>query len=181
MKKTKTAEVSSKALYAIAITRISLGLVFLWAFFDKLFGLGFATCRDAKTGVVDVMCNRAWLEGGSPTAGFLKNAVQGPFENFYHNLAGKDLVDWLFMFALLSIGAALVLGVAVRLAALGGTLLLLMMWTALLWPANNPVLDDHILYALFLAVIATTNDSQKLGLGAWWRKQAIVRRLPILG
>ncbi len=28
---------------ALGLLRLSLGLVFLWAFFDKVFGLGFAT------------------------------------------------------------------------------------------------------------------------------------------
>jgi len=30
----------------LGILRISFGLIFLWAFFDKLFGLGFATASD---------------------------------------------------------------------------------------------------------------------------------------
>ena len=33
------------------LTRISIGLVFLWAFFDKLFALGFATGR-AEDGTI---------------------------------------------------------------------------------------------------------------------------------
>ena len=50
-----------------AITRISLGWVFLWAFLDKAFGLGRATPAE-----------NAWLDGGSPTNGFLANAPTGP-------------------------------------------------------------------------------------------------------
>ena len=49
------------------LTRISLGLIFIWAFLDKTFGLGFATCRNTKTEVVDMMCSTAWVNGGSPT------------------------------------------------------------------------------------------------------------------
>ena len=46
MRKSGSAAAPLKALYALALARISLGLIFLWAFFDKLWGLGFATCRD---------------------------------------------------------------------------------------------------------------------------------------
>lgn len=162
------------------LTRISLGLIFLWAFFDKLIGLGFATCRNAETNAVDVLCNRAWLEGGSPTAGFLNFGTSGPFADFYQNLAGSAWVDWLFMLGLAGIGLGLVLGIGMRLATWGGTLLLLMMWTAALWPANNPVLDDHIIYALVLIGLWRVNDQQALGFGQRWAKSNLVKNYPLL-
>ena len=46
--------------YVWAITRISIGWIFLWAFLDKTFGWGFAT-----------PAGKAWISGGSPTTGFL--------------------------------------------------------------------------------------------------------------
>ena len=55
--------------YIWAKLRISIGLVFLWAFFDKLIGLGFNTCREGE--VIDTLCSSAWLKDGSPTEGFL--------------------------------------------------------------------------------------------------------------
>jgi thiosulfate dehydrogenase [quinone] large subunit len=128
---------------------------------DKLFGLGFATCREAKTGSVDVLCSKAWLEGGSPTGGFLKNATQGPLAGFYESLAGHAWVDWLFMAGLLLIGLALVTGTAMKLAAVSGSLMLLMMWSAVLWPANNPVLDDHIIYIVVLWGIYVNRDKAR--------------------
>src|SRR3712207_7355187 len=50
--------------YVLAGLRLALGWIFLWAFVDKLFGLGFATKAE-----------NAWIDGGSPTQGFLGNAV----------------------------------------------------------------------------------------------------------
>ena len=55
------------AITAAAI-RLSIGWVFLWAFLDKAFGLGHET--PAKD---------AWVNGGSPTKGFLSFATAGPF------------------------------------------------------------------------------------------------------
>lgn len=167
-------------LYALALARISIGLIFLWAFFDKLFGLGFATCRNAKTNAVTVACKQAWIHGGSPTASFLSHATKGPLASFYQSLSGHVLIDVLFMAGLLLIGKALTFGVGIRLATTFGSLLLLMMWSAALWPANNPLLDDHIVYVFVLFAIYGFNSQQKLGMGAWWAKQPIVKRFPIL-
>jgi len=171
---------SLKSAYAVAVLRIGLGIIFLWAFFDKLFGLGFSTCRDAKTNVVSTVCSKAWLKGGSPTDGFLKFGAKGPFADFYHGLAGNKPIAWLFMAGLLLIGLALVLGIGVKIAVITGSVLLFMLWTAVLPPATNPVLDDHIIYIFALIVILTSNQNQKIGLGEWWAKKDIVKKLPIL-
>ena len=169
-----------KSLIAWALLRISLGSIFLWAFFDKLFGLGFATCRDAKTGAVATMCEKAWLNGGSPTDGFLKFAAKGPLENFYHSLVGNTLIEWLFMLGLLLIGASLVLGIATKIATLSGIVMMLMMWSATLLPENNPVVDDHIIYALVLFGILLNRNNQKWSLSNWWSKLPIVKQVPLL-
>ncbi len=155
---------SQPTWYALALGRILLGLVFLWAFFDKLFGLKYST---TPTG--------AWINGGSPTAGFLKG-VEGPFASLFHNLAGNTWVDWLFMLGLLGIGLALLLGIVVRLAAISGILLLFLMWAASLPLAANPVIDDHIIYAVFLVAIAYALPHQKVSLAGWWRSHRFIKR-----
>jgi len=156
--------------YAVLATlRIGLGWTFLWPFFDKLLGLGFAT----ESG-------KAWLDGVSPTFGFLKFGAYGPLKPFFESLAGNPLVDWLFMIGLLGLGIALILGIGMRIAAYSGTLLLLLMWFALLPPKNNPFLDDHIIYALLLIMLYQTNAGDWFGLGKWWGQTMLVRKYPIL-
>lgn len=150
------------------LLRITLGWIFLWAFLDKTFGLGFST----KAG-------KTWLDGASPTAGFLKS-TQGPFADFFHSIAGNVVVDWLFMLGLLGIGLALILGVGVRIAAYTGSLLMILMWLASLPIKTNPIVDDHIVYILVLLTLASVGAGQYLGLGNWWKKQAFVKKNPIL-
>ena len=157
-----------------------MGLIFLWAFFDKLFGLGFTTCRNAETHAIEFLCNNAWLSGGSPTSGFLNFAVKGPFASFYHELAGLAIIDWLFMLGLLFIGLTLTFGVLVRIGSLTGALLLLLMWSALLPPANNPVLDDHIIYIIIMFGFALIHTCKHLGLGRWWSRLELVKNYKIL-
>jgi thiosulfate dehydrogenase [quinone] large subunit len=155
--------------YVWAVTRLALGWVFLWAFLDKTFGLGHET-----------PAARAWIEGGSPTQGFLKNSPTGPFEGFYTGIAGAAWADWLFMIGLAAIGAALVTGIGIRIAAASGAMLLIMMWTAVLPPENNPFMDDHLIYALVLAGLALVNAGDTLGLGRWWNTTKLVQAHPIL-
>lgn len=172
--------VADGSLYAWALLRIVLGYIFLWAFLDKLFGLGFATCKDKVTDLVQIGCSQSWLHGGSPTKGFLSNATSGPFVSFYHNLAGHVWVDWLFMLGMLIIGAGLLLGIWVRFAAFAGIIMVLLMWSALLWPANTPGVDEHIIYAIALFGIALVDENQVWGLRGWWQKTTLAKKLPIL-
>lgn len=163
-KKLKTGTVDSRAWYALAAARILLGVTFLWAFVDKLFGLGFAT-----------PVAKAWLNGGSPTTGFLQH-VTGPFAGIFSGIAGMPWTDWLFMFGLLGIGVGLIFGVAVRLSTLLGGLLLFMMWMASQPLENNPLIDDHIIYIAALGAIAYALPEQRLGLGTWWQSLDIVKK-----
>ncbi len=104
------AAVTSITAKFLAVFRVAVGFVFLWAFLDKTFGLGYAT-PSAK----------AWINGGSPTKGFLSGVAAGPLESTFHSWAGAPWADWLFMAGLLGIGLALTLGVALRIAAASGS------------------------------------------------------------
>ncbi len=138
----------AKSFFVLA--RIALGIEFLWAFFDKLLGLGFAT-KFAD----------AWVRGGSPTTGFLKFGVHGPFANFFHSLSGQVWVDWLFMAGLLGIGIALTFGIFAKAGAWCGALMLTLMWLALFPPENNPIFDEHLIYTLFLVGVALDSSIAK--------------------
>jgi thiosulfate dehydrogenase [quinone] large subunit len=157
------------ARWAWAAARLSLGWIFLWAFLDKTFGLGHETSTA-----------NAWIDGGSPTSGFLGNAPQGPFADFYNDLAGVTWVDWVFMIGLLGIGLALILGIGMRIAAVAGALLMVLMWGAVLPPDNNPFMDDHLIYAIVLIGLALAAAGRTLGFGRWWEETALVRRFPWL-
>lgn len=173
--------ITSAAAQWLAVTRIVLGLIFVWAFLDKTFGLGYATPSA-----------RAWINGGSPTGGFLSHVEVGPFAGAFQALAGNALVDWLFMIGLLGIGAALTLGVGLRVAAVAGAAMMILMWAAE-WPpalitltgdpsgSVNPLLDYHLVYGLVLAVLATTGAGRVWGLASAWQRTRFVHRFPWTG
>jgi thiosulfate dehydrogenase [quinone] large subunit len=160
----------------LAVARIALGLVFLWAFVDKTFGLGYATPTA-----------RAWIHGGSPTTGFLRASEAGPFRNFFHALAGSAVVDWVFMIGLLGIGLALVLGVARWATVAAAGLMLMAMWAAE-WPlalhtatgaatgSTNPLIDYHLIYTIVIIALAVAGAGATWGLAHRWERTALVRR-----
>lgn len=159
----------TKEQYVWAGVRFGLGWIFLWAFLDKMFGLGYSTASE-----------NSWINGGSPTTGFLTYATNGPLAGFYEGLAGNTATDVVFMAALLMLGVALILGIANRLSGFGGAILMLVLWTAALPPENNPMVDDHIINMIVLLGIAVVQPGRWLGLGKWWSEQTLVKRFPIL-
>lgn len=146
----------------LGLTRISLGLIFLWAFFDKVFGLGFATTTQ-----------NAWINGGSPTTGFLLHGTQGPFATIFQSITGP-ITDWLFMLGLLGIGLGLTLGIARELASYSGALLLTLMWLAILPPEHHPLLDEHVIYTLILLYLARRETP--LSITNWWNRRKVVKK-----
>jgi len=158
------------------VLRIALGFVFLWAFTDKVLGLGFSTCRDKASGAVDMLCDKAWLMGGSPTAGFLKFGTHGPLADTFASLAGNGIVDWLFMLGLLGVGTGLVLGILTRLSVWSGATMMILMYAAAMPPENNPLIDDHIIYALVLLTFLYMPVGEWYGFGKRWAMHDAVKK-----
>ncbi|MGQ4481698.1 hypothetical protein [Streptomyces sp. SAS_276] len=172
---TATAATTTARAYAFASLRLVMGFVFLWAFLDKTFGFGYATPS-----------GKGWIDGGSPTKGFLSSVAAGPMESTFHDWAGEGWANWLFMLGLLGVGVALVSGVALRLAAVAGTVMMAFMWIAE-WPpakhlsdgtpsmSSNPFADYHLIYAIVLIALAAAGAGVTWGLGKLWATLPVVR------
>ncbi|MBS3144298.1 hypothetical protein J4208_01815 [Candidatus Woesearchaeota archaeon] len=149
----------------LGVARISLGCIFFWAFIDKLFGLSFATPPD-----------KAWLLGNAPTLGFLTKSTYGPFASIYQSFAGSPVIDWLFMLGLLGIGLSLILGIGIKIAGYSGALLMVLMYAAMIPPKNNPLFDDHIIYALILLAFTQMKVGHWIGFGKLWSQTKLVKQ-----
>ncbi len=152
-----------------SLLRLALGFVFFWAFIDKVWGLGFATTPD-----------KSWLQGVSPTTGFLKFGAEGIFAPFFHGLAGNPLIDWLFMLGLLGIGVSLLLGIGLRIAGYSGVLLISFLYLSLFPSENNPLVDEHIIYLLLFLIFARGEVGHRFSLYRWWGQSDLVKKYPIL-
>jgi thiosulfate dehydrogenase [quinone] large subunit len=177
----ETAETATGLDRAIAALRIAFGFTFLWAFLDKTFALGFATGKD-ETGAVDYFGDAAWINGGSPTEGFLTFGVpaDNPFKEMFNSMAGQAWVDWLFMLGLLGIGVTLLLGVGMRIGTAAGALMYAFMYLAVLPLENNPIVDDHLIGVISMAVLFFAAAGATWGLGRQWRKTSLVQKYPVL-
>ncbi|MEU1192950.1 hypothetical protein [Streptomyces sp. NPDC005859] len=161
--------------YVFGSLRLLTGFVFLWAFLDKAFGLGYATPS-----------GKGWIDGRSPTKGFLGSVAVGPMESTFHSWAGDPWANRLFMLGLFGIGLALVAGIALRIAAIAGTAMTALMWIAE-WPpakhlsdgsasmSTNPFADYHLIYAVALIVLAAAAAGDTLGAGRLWARLPFVR------
>jgi thiosulfate dehydrogenase (quinone) large subunit len=167
------------ALLGLLGLRLAIGFEFLWAFIDKTFGLGYATPTA-----------HAWINGGSPTTGFLSGVNVGPFQGIFNGIAGVAAFDWLFMLGLLGVGVALILGAAVRPAAIAGATMLLLMYAAS-WPfatvgggqptgSTNPIVDDHIVSTMGLIVVGAFAAWSVGVVGRRWSELAFVKSHPWL-
>ncbi len=166
---------SALAARILAVLRVATGFIFLWAALDKIFGWHYSTASE-----------KAWANGGSPTKGFLSSIDQGPFASLFNDMAGHAIFDILFIAALLGVGIAVIAGVAMRVAAVSGALLMAMMWLAE-WPlaqmtnageptgSTNPIVDYHLIYILVLLGLAAVSAGRTWGLESAWEKLPIVR------
>lgn len=149
---------------ALGVARILLGWVFLWAFLDKLFGLGLGTPAE-----------RAWISGSSATMGYL-SGVEGPFAGMFAAMAGNALVDWLFMLGMAGVGIAFLLGVAMLPAAVAGLLLMGGIYLSMLPLATNPFLDQHLFYVVLGFAFALSGTGRFIGLGRWWAGLPVISK-----
>lgn len=144
---------------SLFLLRISLGWMFFWA------------------GITKVL-NPEWS-----AAGFLSNAKT--FPNFYQWFTTPEILpftNFLNEWGLTLVGAALILGVFVRLAAAGGILLMLLYYFPTLdfpYPTVHTFLvDDHLIYASALFVLSSLRSGRAWGLENWCARLPICSRYP---
>ena len=158
-----------KGLVFLGIARIMLGFMFLWAFFDKLLGLGMPSTYEAGI-----------IHGGSPTEYYLTCLVDGPFAGMWNALAGNAFIDFMLMFGLLTVGVTMILGIASKLSTIGFTVMCILMYMLNLPPSDNPIVDYHILYAVVGLAIYCLGGYRSLGLEDVWKETKLVKSISLL-
>ena len=159
----------NKDYFIWSALRIALGLVFLWGFFDKVFGLGFNTPAEG-----------AWIAGGSPTFGYLQFATSGPFASVMQGLAGNPVVDLLFMGGQLLIGLSLLTGIGLKVAGYTGALLMALIYISAFPKEFHPIIDEHIIYGIVLIGIANLQPGHSFGFSKKWAETPIVQKYAFL-
>ena len=116
--------------------------------------------------------------------GYLKGAkMLAPFYNWLLQPNILPTTNFLNEWGLTLIGAALILGVVVRLSAVLGALIMLLYYIPLGFPFPNPnsyIVDQHIIYIFSLLALGAFKAGRVMGLENWCSNLPICRKFPRL-
>jgi|SRR3989344_4729422 len=139
---------------SILLLRLALGWLFLYAGITKII-------------------NPDWS-----AAGYLTGAKT--FPSFFQAMLDPAIlpfINFINEWGLTLLGVSLILGLFVRLSSwLGAILMLLYYFPILDFPYPNPhsyIVDEHIIYALALILLAALNAGRVWGLESWYTKKII--------
>jgi thiosulfate dehydrogenase [quinone] large subunit len=149
-----------KHALAVAIGRIVIGIVFLWAGLEKIIGEGLGTW--SARGFVE-FATGGTLGWPFITGEVAEGTIYNPTHDFWVGLAGNEtamtIIGFLVPLGQLGIGIALILGLLTRFGAAMGTLMMLIFFVAA-WDFQYGIVNQHLTYAvvtLGLGIIGAGN------------------------
>jgi len=146
----------------IAILRIGVGIIFLWAGLEKLFApepwsaAGFLQFGTAGS--------LGWpFVTGEVAEGTVFNPTQALWAGLATNEAAMAVINVLVPFGQIGIGVGLILGLLTRFSAAMGTLMMLFFFLAA-WDFAFGVVNQHLTYALVTALLGLIGAGNYIGL-----------------
>ena len=137
---------------AVFLSRVGLGILFFYA------------------GITKVI-NPDWSAGG-----YLNSAKT--FPGLYQWFASAGNIGWINFvneWGLTLVGAALIIGLLVRWASLGGILLMILYYLPILqFPIvgeHSYIVDEHIMYITVFLILISSNAGTFWGLDSWLQKR----------
>ena len=156
-------EITSKVhMRGIALLRITVGIIFLWAGLEKLLApepfsaAGFLQFATAGT--------LGWpFVSGEVAEGTVFNPTQGVWLAIAGNDALMSVINVLVPLGQVGIGVSLILGLFTRFAAAMGTLMMLFFFFAA-WDFGYGIVNQHLTYALICMTIFGLGAGRYYGL-----------------
>ena len=111
---------------------------------------------------------------------FITFITDGFLADLYIPVGGNLFIDVLMMVALIGIGVTLTLGFASKISTISAMAFLVVMYTLHVPPADNPLIDYHIILCAGLLAAYLLGGFERLSVYDKWRKLWIVERFPIL-
>jgi len=146
----------------IAILRIGVGIIFLWAGLEKLFApepwsaAGFLQFGTAGS--------LGWpFVTGEVAEGTVFNPTQGFWAGLATNEGAMSVINVLVPFGQIGIGVGLILGLLTRFSAAMGTLMMIFFFMAA-WDFQFGVVNQHLTYALVTAFLGLIGAGNYVGL-----------------
>ena len=119
--------------------------------------------------VLRVVLGGAFLEAGLDkiingfsASGYLAHG-SGPFAGWFASMASLGFINGLVISGEILIGIALILGAALRLASVGGIVMMVLYYLPYLPPSNGWI-DEHIMYIFIFVAIMLSGSGYFFGL-----------------
>lgn len=150
----------------VALLRVAVGIIFLWAGLDKLLGSGPNGFSAASFLTHATGGTLGWpFVTGTPDP----NTIYNPTHQFWVDLAGNagamQVVNGLVVVGELGVGIALMLGLLTRFASLMGALMMFLFGIAA-WQFTNGIVNQHFTYLVVLLALAGLGAGRYYGLDA---------------
>jgi thiosulfate dehydrogenase (quinone) large subunit len=149
----------------VALLRVVVGVIFLWAGLDKLFGSGDKPWSAAYFLSKLTNGTLGWPFVTAPAQGTVFNPTHDLWVNLASNASLMSIVDGLVVFGECAIGVALIFGILTRFAAAMGTLMMLLFFFAA-WDFAYGIVNQHLTYALVCATLVALGAGKYYGLDA---------------
>jgi thiosulfate dehydrogenase (quinone) large subunit len=146
----------------VAVLRIVVGIIFLWAGLDKLLNnfsaAGFLA--HATGGAL------GWpFVTGTPDPNAIYNPTHGFWVSLSQNAGAMTIVNFLVVTGEIGIGISLILGLFTRFGAVMGALMMLLFFFAA-WEFSNGVVNQHLTYMVVCLTLAGLGAGRYYGLDA---------------
>ena len=151
--------VDRKHQLGVAILRVAVGIIFLWAGLEKVVGAGGEWSAAGFLGF-GTGGSLGWpFVTGEIAEGTIFNPTQSLWAAMADNETAMTVINLLVPWGQIGIGVSLILGLLTRFGAAMGTLMMLLFFVAA-WDFEFGIVNQHLTYALvtfFLGYIGSGN------------------------
>ncbi len=146
----------------VAIFRIGVGIIFLWAGLEKLLGPEPFSASGFLAHATGGSLGWPFVTG-TAAEGTIYNPTHDFWVSLSQNAGLMSVVNFLVVAGEIGIGIALVLGLFTRFAGAMGTLMMLLFFVAA-WDFTNGIVNQHLTYALVCATLTGIGAGRYYGL-----------------
>lgn len=148
----------------VAVLRIAVGVIFLWAGLEKVLGAGpegFSATGFLQFGTGGSL---GWpFVSGEVAEGTVFNPTRDIWVGLAGNQAAMSIINFLVPWGQVGIGVGLILGLLTRFSAAMGTLMMLFFFLAA-WDFEFGIVNQHLTYALVTAFLGYIGAGNYIGL-----------------
>ena len=162
----------------VALLRIVVGIIFLWAGLDKLLGSGPEGWTAAGFLGHATGGSLGWPFVAAPAAdaaAVIYNPTHDLWVSLSKNTTALAIINPMVVYGEIGIGISLILGLLTRFGAIMGALMMALFFVAG-WAFTNGIVEEHLTYMVVLLAIAGLGAGKYYGLDQWAASTAFGQR-----